>query len=97
MSFDADVRALIPFELLRALSRPGARLGMILFVGILAVGHFESWFGDGRPTLFVEASCIALIGLLCYGVAEDRRRAFDRYLIRNHVEPRTYVIAKARR
>jgi len=95
MSHDAATRALIRFELLRALSRPGARMGMILFVGILAVGHFEAWFGDGRPTLFVEASCVALIGTLCYGVAEDRRRAFDRYLIRNHIEPRAYVVAKA--
>jgi hypothetical protein len=95
MWFERDLSALVGFELRRALVRPGARMALLLFSGILAVGHFEFWFGDGEPTLFVESACVALIGVLCFGIAEDRRRAFDRYMVRNHVEPRTYLLAKA--
>jgi hypothetical protein len=70
-------------------------MGLLLFAAILAVGHFEYWFKEGEPHLFIEASCVALIGLISAGLADDRRRHFDRYLIRNHIGARTYVAAKA--
>jgi len=70
-------------------------MALLLFAGITALGHFEYWRGEGAPRLFIEASCIALIGILSYGLAEDRRRHFDRYLLRNHLDARTYLVAKA--
>lgn len=95
MSRDHQLRALWRFEVRRALARPGARMALVLFAGILAVGHLEFWSGKGEARFFMEAACVGMIGLLCFGIAEDRRRHFDRYLIRNHIDPRTYVAVKA--
>ena len=95
MWLNATGRALAGFEFRRAIARPGVRLALILFVAGLGIGHYEFWTKGEPATLYVEASCVALIGILCFGLAEDRRRAFDQYLIRNHFDARTYVRAKA--
>lgn len=87
--------ALTRFEILRGVARQGAWMGFAIFLGATTIGAYDYWFRNGEPaSLFGEGFIIWMMGLVSFGIAVDRRRAFDEYLIRNHISVRTYVAAK---
>lgn len=88
--------ALTRFEFGRAVARPGARMGLLLFLAAIAIGAYNSWSRNGdRRFLFGEGFLILTMGLVAFGLAVDRRQAFDSYLMRNHLRPAVYLAAKA--
>ena len=96
MSRDTDaLLALTRFEFRRGLSRQGAWMGALVFGCAVAIGAYAYWLGDEAPgLLFVEGFMVWMMGLVGYGLAIDRRQAFDEYLIRNHITVEEYVAAK---
>ena len=88
--------ALTGFEFRRGLSRQGAKMGFSVFVGAVAVGAYFYWFRNEAPgKLFGEGFLVWMMGLVCFGLAIDRRQAFDAYLLRNHTSTTVYLAAKA--
>lgn len=90
--------ALVRFELSRMLSRPAARSAVLVFVALLALSHVDEWRGippERDEGMFGLAFIVGAIGLVCFGLAADRRLRFDAYLLANHVTPSTYLAAKA--
>jgi len=89
--------ALARFEAHRLATRGGAVVSVLLFAGMTALGHFEQWTGSvpaGPSDILPFAFALGLIALTCHGAAQDRARAFDEYLVTNHVPVRAYVVAK---
>ena len=87
--------ALSRFEFRRAVARQGAWMGFGIFVVAVVVGAVDYRFRDGEPaSLFGEGFIIWMMGLIAFGLAIDRRQAFDEYLIRNHTRVAVYILAK---
>lgn len=77
---------------------PGARIAVVAFVVLLAIGHGVYWSAlppraaDDR--MFGWAYLTAMFALLRFGLAEDRTRGFDEFLVINLVTPARYVAGK---
>lgn len=97
MSANARVLwALTRFEARRGMARQGAWMGLAIFVAAVAIGAYDYHYRNGDPaTLFGEGFIIWMMGLITFGLAIDRRRAFDAYLIHNHTNSGVYIAAKA--
>jgi hypothetical protein len=93
----AQIEALFRFELSRLLVRVNTLAGLLFFCAVTAFGHWEQWQGAvarGPSELYQFAYAAGLVALLSFGVAQDRVRHFDEYLIVNLVETPSYLIAK---
>lgn len=97
-AYTAPILGVAAFELRRVMRSPATVVGMLIFVVLLAVGHWSYWSAlpprAAGDRMFSLAYIIAMCAILRFGLAEDRDLHFDEFLIVNLVSPLRYAIGK---
>lgn len=94
----AQCSAVAVFELRQLVRARSTALGVASFFLLLALGHWAYW--SARPPrpmddrLFGYAYIAAMAFSLRLGLAADRERALDEYLVTNFVAPACYIGGK---
>lgn len=94
----ADVTAIASFELRRRFRSRATLVGAVGFVLVLAAGHYLYWTAPPpRPEdsrLFGDAFVLFLAAAAHLGIADDRMRGTDTFLVGNFVAPWRYLAGK---